>query len=56
MEVFLTPMLGSDHLKKAVRDAQKKQKPVADEQRELFLQLAYWVSSSILKIGKETKI
>jgi len=31
-----------DHLKKAVRDAQKKQKPVADEQRELFLQLAYW--------------
>ena len=34
----------SDHLKKAVRAAEKKQKPVADEQRELLLQLAFWVS------------
>lgn len=31
-----------DHLKKAVRAAEKKQKPVADEQRELLLQLAFW--------------
>jgi len=31
-----------DHLKKAVREAETKQKPVADEQRELLLKLAYW--------------
>lgn len=31
-----------DHLKKAVREAEKKQKPVADEQRELLLELAFW--------------
>jgi len=29
------------HLKKAVREAERKQKPVADEQRELLLEYAY---------------
>ena len=34
----------SVHLKKAVRDAERNQKPVAEEQRDLLLEYAFLVS------------